>query len=465
MYDWISQSVNVDALRRQGEEPWDRAKEYLVKSPDYHVIYGGEEVASLAVPVTLGGLHSFCSADYTEGREVAIQVFGREVEEVAISPKRLSVPCRIQGDMVYFIPPKPGHYVIQMNRSMESPLTISLQPEREKPGGITKYFGPGLHQMDYMDMEDGDVIFLEAGALIQAKTPPKEEAPVLECDWAGRRCYRSFWEARQKKKIHICGAGIIDLSGLDWHERSHLLLSECEDILIEGITFIGAPAWTVHLNACRNAKIRDLRLYGHRENSDGIDICSCEEIEVSDCFIRTGDDAICVKGLRQPPVPGGKNIDVHGCVIWNDKVRCLGITCETRNDITHVAFLHCDIVHSIPTWTREIGSLCVIVCDHGAISDVRFEDIWIEQEAKYAVNCMIMKDKWSTQKEAGYIRGVIFRNIHAPSGTYLNFMGYDEGHIVEDILLDQYWIGDRRLEEKGEWLEQNEFTKNIMIGR
>ena len=89
------------------------------------------------------------------------------------------------------------------------------------------------------------------------------------------------------------------------------------------------------------------------------------------------------------------HLDVYKRQVWNDKARCLGITCETRSDIYNVLFKNCDILHSYPKWAMELGSLCVIVCDLGHIHDIVFEDIRIAHEDHYAVCVAQMKDFWS----------------------------------------------------------------------
>lgn len=92
-------------------------------------------------------------------------------------------------------------------------------------------------------------------------------------------------------------------------------------------------------------------------DSDGIDIVNSERVLVEGCLIRTGDDEVVVKVMAAPPVLGGRDITVRRCTVWNDKVRCFGIT--------GVMFEDCGIVHSLAVWTEELGSLCIIVGDRG----------------------------------------------------------------------------------------------------
>lgn len=465
MYEWIKPPSDGDTWRSVGQEPRAAAKEYLVRSEDWTVSIGGREETVLAVPVTHGTSHSFVSVPYEAGMEICVGSLFHAVESLGISPRRLGIRPEREAGSLCFVPPAPGHYVVVPEGGVERALTLSLMQPVQKPQGITHHFPAGLTVADPIRLRDGDVVYLERGALVRVKAPdPVQEAPITEKDWAGKRRFLPFILGRDVKNVQIVGEGIIDLSDLDWHERNPLSLSGCRNVLVEGITFLGAPEWTLTLDGCDGVTLRDIRMYGHRENSDGIDICSSSNVLVEKCFIRTGDDCICLKGLRKPPATGGEHILVQDCIVWNDKVRCLGIASETRNDMHDVTFRRCDVIRSLATWTRELGSLCIIVCDQGIMHDIVFEDIWVEQESHYLLNIMIMKDKWTVQKEPGRVEGITFRNIHAPGGVPLNFLGYDEAHLVRDIRVINLTVDGEAVASLDELrVDTNEFARDIRL--
>lgn len=77
---------------------------------------------------------------------------------------------------------------------------------------------------------------------------------------------------------------------------------------------------------------------------------------------------------------------------------------------------------------------------------------------------MIMKDRWTVQKEAGQIRHIVFRNIHAPKGVPLNFQGFDGQHCVEDIIIENYTSdGCPAYSEDDLPIERNRFVKHIIV--
>ena len=326
------------------------------------------------------------------------------------------------------------------------------------------YFKKGLHQLSCYDMLDNTVIYLESGAIVTALPPDESEMPLCESDWAGQKNYRTCLSADRVSHIAVRGRGILDFSLLPWHARNPLVFHRCTDVEVEGVTFVNVPAWTVNISGCKDVTVHNVKLYGYRENSDGIDIVSSTDVHVSDCYIRTGDDAVVIKAMMLPPVCGGKNILVEKCVIWNDKVRCLGITAEVRSDISSVVFRDCDIIRSYADWTQELGSLVVYICDKGTVSDILFDSIRIEHEKKYATNVMITKDFWSKDEQAGRIRNVTFRNITVNSDVPSHVSGFDEDHKASDIVYDTVVIQGKKAESPSDMkLAIGPYTENICV--
>jgi len=461
---------NVDSFARQGTDAFSRNEIGLVLSSNWMVVAEENEIPVYSVPVTRGGPHSFCSFDLLdENMSVKFQVqYSGNLRSVAILPEYLSIPYTIEDGKILFQVFEPCNLMVEVNGQYKTPLTISVNlpesyiPDKDDPDVI--WFAPGIHRINRLNLNDNQVVYLEDGAILQANRPFPNEKKLVEEDWAGKPNYKDFISAQKVKNIKILGRGIIDTSNLDWHERRTIFFDGCENVMISGITFNGAAHWTVLCNNCDGVKIENCKLYGYRENSDGIDIVNSSNVTVRNCFIRTGDDAVCVKSMLPPPRIGGENILVERCVVWNDKVRCFGIAGETMSDIQNVTFRNCDILRSFADWTREVGALCIITCDSGVISNIVFEDIRIRHEVNYAINCMIMLDKWSTDKKAGHVKNIVFRRIHIPSDVPIQIWGYDSEHLVEDVLLEDLSIysGNVKIESKS-LIEKNRYTERIVL--
>jgi polygalacturonase len=77
----------------------------------------------------------------------------------------------------------------------------------------------------------------------------------------------------------------------------------------------------VHLLTCENVAIRNVTILNpwFAQNGDGLDIESCRNVEISDCFLDVGDDAICLKSGKDAEgrkrAQACEDIAVRGCTV------------------------------------------------------------------------------------------------------------------------------------------------------
>lgn len=453
----ISFAKDKNAFLRQGIDPKNAKEEGLVRSAEWRSFIDGEEVFTYSVPVTRGGTQSFVMAE-TEGEGAKVRTeYAGPLRSARLYSLKGEVPLTLLENAIEFTYEGEGSLLLEVNGSFREPLAIFLS-RREEPDFLPEdekvlWFAPGIHYLRNLELVDNQIVYLAPGAVLKA-VPPEEADPFfVEKDWAGVKNYEDFLFAREKSGIKICGRGILDTTGLDWHMRRTVVFSDCENISVSGILLNGAAHWTMPFFGCKNVKVKNVKLLGYRENSDGINLVDCEQALVEDCFIRTGDDGVCVKSMGLNKHHGSGNITIRNCMVWNDKVRAFGIAGETRYDIRNVTFEDCLVVHSFADWTREVGALCIVISDSGTIHDITFRRICICQEHNYAVNMMIMKDFWSTDEDAGRIENILFEDIQIPDNSLLYFEGYDEAHSINNI----YFRGIRSLDDG----KEVEFEKYI----
>jgi polygalacturonase len=74
-------------------------------------------------------------------------------------------------------------------------------------------------------------------------------------------------------------------------------LYRCRDILIEGVTIVDSPSWTVHPVGCENLVVNGISIINPESgpNTDGVNPESCRNVRIANCFIDTGDDCITLK--------------------------------------------------------------------------------------------------------------------------------------------------------------------------
>ncbi|HMP07390.1 MAG TPA: glycoside hydrolase family 28 protein, partial [Lacipirellulaceae bacterium] len=93
----------------------------------------------------------------------------------------------------------------------------------------------------------------------------------------------------------------------------------CKNVLIEGVTIVGAPMWVIHPVLSQNVTVRGVTVDSHGPNNDGCNPESCRGVLIEDCTFDTGDDCIAIKSGRNADgrrlaVPS-ENIVVRNCTM------------------------------------------------------------------------------------------------------------------------------------------------------
>ncbi len=86
----------------------------------------------------------------------------------------------------------------------------------------------------------------------------------------------------------------------DFLRPNMLRLTNCKNILLEGITLVNSPAWTVHLMLSQHITLKNVTVKNPSwaQNTDGVDLESCANVLLEGCSFDTGDDGICIKSGR-----------------------------------------------------------------------------------------------------------------------------------------------------------------------
>jgi polygalacturonase len=169
---------------------------------------------------------------------------------------------------------------------------------------------------------------IEAGATILGSRDPARY-PVADQPWEGHSVQTPtplLWAA-DAEDVSIVGEGTIDGQGEDWwaavrakrltaRPRLVAFLS-CRRVQIEGVRLTRSPSWTVHPWHCREVRIDGVTIVNppHAPNTDGIDPESCRDVEIANCMIDVGDDAIALKAGSGRNFPPCERVTIRDCTI------------------------------------------------------------------------------------------------------------------------------------------------------
>ena len=425
-------------------------------------------------------------------------------ETVKIRPKSLGITPCIENGTIRFALEKPAYFTVEPYGRSRA-LHIFADPLSKYNVDINApniiYFGAGEHDAGTIELKSNQTLFIDEGAVVYA-------------------CIR----ATDAENIKILGRGILDNS----RNREHILfesnaqdnreaignairehtiqLEYCTNVAIDGITIRDSLVYNIRPVGCRKLNIKNVKIIGcWRYNSDGIDMHNCVDVHVSDCFIRTFDDSICVKGfdcyydgdvaaaVHAAMYRNGKaydifkNVVIENCVIWNDWGKCLEIGAETKaEEICDILFRNCDLIHLTGS------ALDCMNVDYADVHDVKFQNIKIECDEVIPAPIIQAKDcdtyenfnmeyiprtidisviyhheysKGSGERR-GKNRNLLFENIFV-FGDKLPIVkcdGYDNEHKTENVLIRNLVFNGEPLKFlPPEHWRIGSFTKNVAL--
>lgn len=398
---------------------------------------------------------SFAYFDLSGSTTVTVTI-PSPITSAKVLPASAGIMPVIKGNTISFKVLSPQNLTVEVNGEWVRSLHLFVNPPEtdvpspDDPNVI--YFGPGIHEVSSLVVGDNKTVYIAGGAILRAIIKRDEKFRVNK--ETGLRGYSPTFDLRGKN-ITIRGRGIIDQSGCPTHARNVISIRGSSDIKLEGVILRDASLWTVPVRQSDRVMIDNIKLLGYRANSDGIDIANSRNVTVQHCFIRTLDDLIVVKSDKDQGEV--KHIVARKCVLWNQVAHALSIGAELRENVDDVLFTDCDIIHD---QGRE-WLLRIYQCDAAVISNVRFENIRIEQGKRY-ISLWIGKAVWSRDAERGHIKGVVFKDIKADGDPLtVQLVGIDEGHQVEDVLFQNVVLNGKPLTR--DIIDANAFVKDVMV--
>lgn len=345
------------------------------------------------------GLARFALAKPTE---VVLEV--REpFSSVTVRPLSKGVKPVIDGRRIRFTVAAAGQYSVEIDGWHRNLFLFADPPETydiDRNDPKTRWFGPGEHDVGLLEMKSGETVYLAEGAVVYGRI-----------------------HARDADGIRILGRGILDASRVketvirndpakDEEERRKgfavanvkrydtIRLEYCDRVTIDGIVIRDSLIYNIRPICCRDLEIRNVKAIGSwRYNADGFDLHNCERVTIRDSFIRTYDDALCIKGLdcwmKESDMDHDgyrhdafRDVLVSNVVTWCDWGLNYEIGAETRaREIANVRFVDCDAI-------RASAGVCdVQSVDWADIHDIAYENIRIELDGEWMVPQMQKSDE------------------------------------------------------------------------
>ncbi|WP_437921086.1 glycoside hydrolase family 28 protein [Sphingobacterium sp. LRF_L2] len=326
-------------------------------------------------------------------------------------------------------------------------------------------------------------LHLAKGATLLFSGDPEDYLPAVFSSWEGLECYNysPLIYAFEAKNVAITGEGEIKAEmevwkkwfprpqahmesikrlynwaqdGLPVTERNmvndtsnlrpqFVQFNRCEQVLVENIKIRNSPFWTVHLYLSKDIVVRNIDVYAHGHNNDGIDPEMSQNILIENCIFDQGDDAVAIKSGRNPEgwrlKTPSKNIVIRNCIM-NDGHQLVAIGSELSGGIENVSVQHCEagpkanLMHLLFIKTNERMG--------GYVNGIYFNDVKAHnlKDGILGIDTDVLY-QWRTLvptkvKKLTPIQNIQLTNIHAEQGKFIVKINGNAALPVKNVFLE-----------------------------
>jgi len=328
-------------------------------------------------------------------------------------------------------------------------------------GGIVRIPGGSVFMTGPFDLKSYVNLHVESGARLLANP---DESVYTKSAFRENFKEGSIWIGGENaEKVSISGKGTIDGNGISFmgeeKKAAYELKSFTEkdprphvftpigftNLTIKDVTFTNAAYWCLHLVGCEDVSIEGIRILNDLKirNSDGIDLDHTRNVRITNCYIESADDCICLKTRREYADYGPtENVTVSNCILKSTSCS-IKLGSENMDAIRNIVVNNCVIEGSnrgIGIQNRDEGIIENVMFSNIVIEGRLFDDVWWGKAepiyiTSYKRESADTKDaKWrfaegQEEGETGKVRNIIFSNIICNSENGV-FVGGDAGKVT-----------------------------------
>lgn len=370
--------------------------------------------------------------------EVTIKITATEnIESFVIRPKNRQIEAKAVGRELTFTIKGPQKLYLEINKLphlaiFADPPEIN-PPKKDDPNIL--YFSPGSFNPKQIILKSNQTVYVSAGAVVKANL-------------IGKNLHN----------IKIAGRGII---------QGRIEISGTTDLDVSGIFIRNTDGWTNTLTDCHNVKYNNVKVFSYEAiySVDGIDVVSCTDFKIDNCFMRCRDDCVAIKS---------DNIKLHVDSVYVSNCVMVGWACSdgvtlgfelNGGPVQNIYVKNCDILYARGGGRTNGHSGFSIVCDGPAtVRNINFEDIRVEENVEFKNLEFILTDGTLYGADPpGHIKGVYLKNIQweNPSKPFI-ISGFSSSNLIEDITFENCRAGGKILTGTSDAdFRVNEFTRNI----
>lgn len=215
------------------------------------------------------------------------------------------------------------------------------------------------------------------------------------------------WEMRQAYRKRVRFAAENKYGNL-------VRLVHCKNITIENFMLQNSAAWTLELNGCDHVQIRDLVIDNNRHvaNTDGIDVAGSSNVEITHCFVSTGDDGIVLKNSKTLGTQAEmENITVRDCKV-SSCTNAFKIGTETSFDVQNALVEDCEFFLD-DIYPGGVSGISLESADGAKVQNITVRNIQMRGEACPLFINLNNRNRDKDFNSAGALENITVENITA----------------------------------------------------
>jgi polygalacturonase len=311
--------------------------------------------------------------------------------------------------------------------------------------GGTVYLTGGKFLTAPLVLKGGMTFYINKDAVLLGSTRSEDYPDLVPPQTEAKANRKSLLYAYEANHLVLDGEGQIDgqgqrllMTGKEQFRPSLLRIYGSTGVTVRNLTLRNPRMWTQVYSECSHLTLDHLKVFspkGYCPNLDGMDICDCDHVTVSNCRVESQDDAICLKshGSR-----GLQYITVKNNDIINFDANGIKLGTATNGPINHLLFENNVIERA------GLGGICLESVDGAHVNDITVRGLDMKHVSQPIFIRLALRvsdnPQFASMKRdgAGAMNNIVIENVRVldpnntefPSNTITGIPGASVGTVM-----------------------------------
>jgi Glycosyl hydrolases family 28 len=306
-------------------------------------------------------------------------------------------------------------------------------------GGGTVRFPAGRYLSGLLQLRSNVSIWLDNGATL-LMSPDNNDFIPTTADRPALAFRAALLAGEDVESVSIWGEGVIECDRKKRGGPKPISLLRCKRISIRDISILNSPNYTISLLGCENVVIDGIEI--RNSWADGIDPDCSRKVRISNCFVESIDDSICLKASGAlGEVSATDNVTVSNCVL---RTASIHFKCGTEScrDFSNIALSNCTFQGGMGMRHGNPG-LAFYTVDGGALSNVTVDNVVMQD---VGIPLAIRRGRRDRCKSgvAGVLESIRIANIIARGAKLPSVIAGLPDAPVRDVTIDGFSVAMAR---------------------